>query len=71
MIIGCSTNQKTARHSDDEQSIAYVNRAREVYDLLGVGERLEYVQVTGGHRPTGPTIDPAWQQFFMRWLANN
>jgi dienelactone hydrolase len=68
MIIGCSTDEETARHSDDRQSVAYVNRAKEVYDLLGVSERLEYVQETGGHRASGPRIDAAWQRFFTRWL---
>jgi dienelactone hydrolase len=68
MVIGCSTDEKTKTHSDDAQSIAYINRAREVYELLGVSERLEYVQETGGHRPTGPRIDAAWQRFFTHWL---
>lgn len=68
MVIGCSTDQKTKPHSDDAQSIGYINRAREVYKLLGVPERLEYVQETGGHRATGPRIDAAWQRFFTRWL---
>lgn len=71
MIIGCSTDQATAVHSDDRQSAAYVARAREVYDLLGVGERLEYVQETGGHRATGPRIDAAWQRFFVKWLSED
>ena len=68
MVIGCSTDKESQVHSDDSQSIAYVNRAREVYKLLGVPERLEYIQETGGHRATGPRIDVAWQRFFQRWL---
>lgn len=68
MVIGCSTDKESQMHSDDRQSVAYVNRAREVYKLLGVSERLEYIQETGGHRATGPRIDAAWQRFFQRWL---
>ncbi len=70
MVIGCSTDQQTARHSDDLQSSAYIARGREVYDLLGVGERLEYVRATGGHRATGPRINAAWQRFLVRWLKS-
>lgn len=71
MVIGCSTDKESQVHSDDSQSIAYVNRAREIYELLGVPERLEYIQATGGHRATGPKIDAAWQQFFVRWLGSS
>lgn len=69
MVIGCSTDLETARHSDDRQSLSYIRRAEEVYRLLGVPERLEYVAETGGHRATGPRIDAAWQRFFTRWLV--
>ena len=68
MVIGCSADQPTARHSDDQQSVAYVNRAREVYRMLGQADRFEYVAETGGHRATGPRIDEAWQRFLVRWL---
>lgn len=68
MVIGGSTDRDTATHSDDRQSIGYVNRAREVYELLGIAERLQYVETTEGHRATGPRIDAAWQSFFARHL---
>jgi len=71
MVIGCSADQKTATHSDDRQSIGYVNRAKEVYDLLGIPERFEYVPLTGGHRATGPKLDPHWQRFFETWLKDD
>lgn len=68
MVIGCSSDQESATHSDDRQSLGYVNRAKEVYDLLGIRERFEYVPLTGGHRATGPQLDPQWQAFFVKWL---
>jgi hypothetical protein len=33
-----------------------------------VPERIQYVSTHGGHKPTGPDIDPAWRAFFDRWL---
>jgi hypothetical protein len=39
-----------------------------VYQLLGVPERIAFASTADGHKPNGPTIDPAWQQFFERWL---
>lgn len=54
--------------SDDLQSWGYFNRAKEVYTLVGVPERLQFVLTTDGHKPNGPAIDPAWQSFFERWL---
>ncbi|MCA9035924.1 MAG: dienelactone hydrolase family protein [Planctomycetaceae bacterium] len=71
MVIGCSTDQPTAAHSDDRQSIAYINAAREVYELLDVPEKLEYIQLTCGHRATDPVMDRSWQRFFERWLKEN
>ncbi len=68
LVIGCSTDKRSATHSDDQQSIAYVNRAREVYRLLGIEDRLEYLQESGGHRAVGPRMDIAWQRFFTHWL---
>jgi hypothetical protein len=68
--VACSADREEGpAHSDDRHSRAYVNRAREVYRLLGVSERLEFLAVGGGHRPGGTDIDPAWQRFFERWLA--
>jgi dienelactone hydrolase len=54
--------------SDDLQSWGYFNRAKEVYALVGVPERIQFVLTTDGHKPNGPAIDPAWQGFFERWL---
>ncbi len=68
LVIGCSTDQDSATHSDDRQSISYIHRAQEVYELLGIPERLEYAPLTGGHRATGPKLDPHWQAFFQKWL---
>ncbi len=68
MVIGCSTDQETAVHSDDRQSIAYVNRAKEVYDLLGLSEHLQYVPLTCGHKADHPDVNAAWQPFLRRWL---
>ena len=68
MVIGCSTDKETASHSDDRQSAAYINGAKEVYGLLEVESRFEYVPLTCGHKATGPEIDAAWQRFFSQWL---
>jgi len=54
--------------SDDRQSWGYFNRAKEVYTLLGIPERIQFVLTTDGHKPNGPAIDPAWREFFERWL---
>jgi len=68
LLIGCSMDKLTAVHSDDMQSWGYFNRAREVYELLCVPERIELVGTDEGHRATSPRIDAAWQKFFERWL---
>ncbi|MCZ6794478.1 MAG: dienelactone hydrolase family protein [Planctomycetota bacterium] len=69
LLVGCSMDREGgAAHSDDLQSWPYVNRAREVYALLGIPERLELAAVSTGHRATSPEIDRAWQGFFERWL---
>lgn len=73
MVIGCSTDQATAPHSDDRQSVAYVAGAKEVYGLLNVASRFEYVPLTCGHQATSPEIDAAWQKFSASgcWGFNN
>lgn len=68
MVIGCSTDQDSAVHSDDKQSLGYVNRAKEVYELLRIPDRFAYAALTGGHRATGEDLDPHWQAFFQKWL---
>ena len=68
LLIGGSQSEDQGGDSDDLESWGYVNRAREVYGLLGVPERIEYVSTNNGHKPNGPDIDPAWRAFFERWL---
>ena len=68
LLIGCSMDKMRSSHSDNIQSWGYFNRAKEVYDLLGVPDRLQFTTSNGGHQATSPHTDPAWQQFFERWL---
>ncbi len=68
LIGGAAGREDTGGDSDDRQSWGYVNRAREVYRLLGEEDRLEFTATSDGHKPNGPAIDPAWQRFFERWL---
>ncbi len=69
LLIGGSQSEDRGGDSDDLQSWGYFNRAREVYQLLGVPERIAFASTADGHKPNGPNIDPAWQGFFERWLA--
>ena len=68
LVIGGSQLEDAGGDSDDLQSWGYVNRAKEVYRLVGAGERLEYVPTDDGHNSNGPHITPAWQGWFERWL---
>lgn len=68
LIGGHGDREDNGGDSDDLQSWGYYNRAREVYQLLGVPERVQFVLTTDGHKANGPAIDPAWQAFFERWL---
>ncbi len=68
LLIGGSRSEDQGGDSDDLQSWGYINRAREVYALLGVPDRLAFASTADGHKPNGPHIDPAWQGFFERWL---
>ena len=68
LLIGGSQSEDHGGDSDDLESWGYVNRAREVYRLLGVPDRIQYVSTNDGHKPTGPNIDPAWRGFFEHWL---
>ena len=70
MLIGCSMDKIKSAHSDNLQSWGYFNRAKEVYQLLGIPERLRFTPSTEGHRATSPRTDRAWQQFFEQWLKN-
>lgn len=71
LLIGGSAGRWSATHSDDRQSRGYVQRAREVYALLGAEDRFEFVETDDGHRATGPAIDPAWQRFLTTWLKRD
>ena len=68
LLIGGSQSEDHGGDSDDLESWGYVNRARQVYELLGVPERIQYVSTNNGHKPTGPEADAAWRAFFERWL---
>jgi dienelactone hydrolase len=68
LLIGGSLDEVSTQGSDDLQSWGYINRAREVYRLLGVPDRIAYVPTGDGHEANGPHIDPAWQSFLERWL---
>jgi hypothetical protein len=54
--------------SDDRQSWGYYNRAKEVYRLLGVPDRLQFALTPNGNQANGPEVDPEWRAFFDRWL---
>jgi len=71
LLIGGSQSEDRGGDSDDLQSWGYVNRAREVYRLLGIPDRIQYVSTGDGHKPNGPAIDPAWRAFFERWLKQS
>jgi len=68
LLIGCSMDKMQSPHSDNLQSWGYFNRAKEVYDLLGISERLKFKTAKDGHQATSPHTDPDWQQFFEQWL---
>jgi dienelactone hydrolase len=68
LLIGGSQSEDRGGDSDDLQSWGYFHRAREVYRLLGVEDRIQYVSTADGHKANGPNIDPAWQRFFEKWL---
>ncbi|MCZ2154674.1 MAG: dienelactone hydrolase family protein [Bryobacterales bacterium] len=68
LLIGGSQSEADGHDSDDLASWGYFNRAKEVYNLLGIGERLQFASTADGHHATGPVMDPAWQSFFQRWL---
>ena len=67
LIIGGSRGENGG-DSDDLGTWSYINRAHEVYTLLGVPDRLQFVATTQGHVATGAQIDPLWQTFLRRYL---
>ena len=68
LLIGGSQSEDAGGDSDDLQSWGYFNRAREVYQLLGIPDRIAFVSTSDGHHANGPNIDPAWREFFERRL---
>jgi dienelactone hydrolase len=68
LIGGRGDSEDSGGDSDDRQSWGYYNRAKEVYRLLGVPDRLQFVLTSGGHKPNGAEVDPAWRAFLDRWL---
>jgi dienelactone hydrolase len=71
LLIGGSRSEDGGGDSDDLESWGYVNRAREVYMLLGVPERLQFCLTSQGHQATGEQIDPAWQAFLRYFLKEH
>lgn len=69
LIGGRGDVESEGGHSDDRQSWGYFNRAKEVYTLLGVPDRIEFALTSDGHSATGPNIDRAWQRFIEKWLG--
>jgi hypothetical protein len=71
LLIGGSQAEDTGGDSDDLQSWGYVNRAKEVYKLLGVPERLQYCSTNQGHHATGEPGDAAWKAFLHYYLKEH
>ena len=68
IIGGRGDSEDGGGDSDDRQSWGYYNRAKEVYRLMGVPDRLRFVLTSDGHHPNGPAIDPEWRAFLDRYL---
>ena len=68
IIGGRGDSEDGGGDSDDQQSWGYYNRAKEVYRLLGAGDRLRFVLTRDGHHPNGPAIDPEWRAFLDQHL---
>jgi Glucuronyl esterase, fungi len=68
LLIGGSRSEDAGGDSDDLESWGYVNRAKEVFTLLGVPERLQFCLTSQGHQATGAQSDPAWQRFLHYFL---
>jgi len=71
LLIGGSLSEDAGGDSDDRQSWGYFNRAKEVYQLLGVPERLQFCLTGQGHHATGEQIDPVWQGFLRYFLVDH
>src|SRR6185436_1572545 len=68
LIGGRADSEDSGGDSDDRQSTGYYQRAKEVYQLLAVPDRLQFVLTANGHKPNGAEVDSAWRAFFDRWL---
>ena len=71
LLIGGSQAEDSGGDSDDLQSWGYFNRAREVYTLLRIPERLQFCSTAQGHKGSGELIDPAWQAFLRYYLKEH
>jgi hypothetical protein len=71
LLIGGSQSEDGGGDSDDLESWAYVNKAKEVYTLLGVPERLQFCSTSQGHAAMGDQIDRAWQSFLEYFLKQH
>ena len=69
LIGGAGDREDNGGDSDDRQSWGYVNRAHEIYRLLGVPDRLRFALTNDGHHANGPAIDDAWREWLMRFLG--
>ena len=69
LIGGAGEREDTGGDSDDLQSWGYVNRAHEIYRLLGAPDRLRFALTNDGHHANGPAIDDAWREWLMRFLG--
>lgn len=68
IIGGRGDTEDGGGDSDDQQSWGYYNRAKEVYRLLGVPDRLRFALTSDGHHANGPAIDAEWRAFLERYL---
>jgi dienelactone hydrolase len=71
LLIGGTQSEDGGGHSDDLQSWGYFNRAKEVFSLLGVPERLLFCSTNEGHKAVGGPIDAAWQAFLKHFLQDH
>ncbi len=69
LIGGAGEREDNGGDSDDRQSWGYVNRAHEIYRLLGAPDRLRFALTNDGHHANGPAIDDAWREWLMRFLG--
>ena len=63
LLIGGSQSEDAGGDSDDLQSWGYFNRAKEIYKLLGVPERLQFCSTDQGHHANGVGCECHRHQF--------